>query len=35
VQLKKLSADGRVDALGVAQELFALDEGTPSSSVNK
>jgi glutamyl-tRNA reductase len=35
VQLKKLSADGRVDALGVAQELFALDEGAPSSSVNK
>ena len=27
VQLKKLSADGRVDALGVVQELFALDEG--------
>jgi glutamyl-tRNA reductase len=40
VQLKKFSADGRVDALGVAQELFALDEGappasTPSSSANK
>ncbi|WP_324733361.1 glutamyl-tRNA reductase [Pseudomonas paeninsulae] len=31
VQLKKLSADGRVDALGVAQELFALDEGAPSN----
>lgn len=31
VQLKKLSADGRVDALGVAQELFALDEGVPSN----
>ncbi|MGH8352283.1 MAG: glutamyl-tRNA reductase [Pseudomonas sp.] len=28
VQLKKLSADGRIDALAVAQELFALDEGT-------
>lgn len=27
VQLKKLSADGRFDALAVAQELFALDEG--------
>jgi glutamyl-tRNA reductase len=40
VQLKKFSADGRVDALGVAQELFALDEGaspasTHSSSANK
>jgi glutamyl-tRNA reductase len=40
VQLKKFSADGRVDALGVAQELFALDEGVPpalthSSSANK
>src|SRR3989344_5698764 len=40
VQLKKFSADGRVDALGVAQELFALDEGAPpasthSSSANK
>nr|WP_298166442.1 glutamyl-tRNA reductase [uncultured Pseudomonas sp.] len=40
VQLKKFSADGRIDALGVAQELFALDEGAPpasthSSSVNK
>ncbi|WP_439861006.1 glutamyl-tRNA reductase [Pseudomonas sp. MBLB4136] len=30
VQLKKLSADGRIDALAVAQELFALDEGVPS-----
>ena len=30
VQLKKLSAEGRVDALAVAQELFALDEGVPS-----
>ena len=27
VQLKKLSAEGRFDALGVVQELFALDEG--------
>ncbi|MBB2494507.1 glutamyl-tRNA reductase [Aquipseudomonas ullengensis] len=27
VQLKKISADGRYDALAVAQELFALDEG--------
>jgi glutamyl-tRNA reductase len=27
VQLKKLSAEGRVDALALAQELFALDEG--------
>ncbi len=40
VQLKKFSADGRIDALGVAQELFALDEGAPpasthGSSVNK
>jgi glutamyl-tRNA reductase len=35
VQLKKFSADGRVDALGVAQELFALDEGVPPGSVNK
>ena len=26
VQLKRLSADGRLDALAVAQELFALDE---------
>jgi len=32
VQLKKFSADGRADALGVAQELFALDEGAPSAS---
>ncbi len=31
VQLKKLSADGRFDALAVAQELFALNEG-PSKS---
>ncbi|MGL4316863.1 MAG: glutamyl-tRNA reductase [Pseudomonas sp.] len=27
VQLKKISAAGRLDALAVAQELFALDEG--------
>ncbi|WP_437884085.1 glutamyl-tRNA reductase [Pseudomonas sp. LRF_L74] len=27
VQLKKISADGRFEALAVAQELFALDEG--------
>ncbi|WP_068829827.1 glutamyl-tRNA reductase [Pseudomonas sp. BMS12] len=31
VQLKKISADGRYEALAVAQELFALDEG-PSKS---
>ena len=35
VQLKKFSATGRVDALGVAQELFALDEGASSGLVNK
>jgi glutamyl-tRNA reductase len=28
VQLKKLSAEGRVDALAMAQELFALHEGS-------
>jgi len=28
VQLKKLSAEGRVEALSMAQELFALHEGT-------
>lgn len=27
VQLKKFSADGHVEALAVAQELFALSEG--------
>ena len=27
VQLKKLSAEGRLDALAMAQELFALTEG--------
>ncbi|MBT8766166.1 glutamyl-tRNA reductase [Pseudomonas boanensis] len=32
VQLKKLSADGRFDALSVAQELFALDEGSDKRS---
>ncbi|MCO6059862.1 glutamyl-tRNA reductase [Pseudomonas sp. MOB-449] len=32
VQLKKLSADGRFDALAVAQELFALDEGPDKRS---
>ncbi|BAN50559.1 glutamyl-tRNA reductase [Metapseudomonas resinovorans] len=32
VQLKKLSADGRFDALAVAQELFALDEGSDKRS---
>ena len=31
VQLKKISADGRFDALAVAQELFALDEGESKS----
>jgi glutamyl-tRNA reductase len=34
VQLKKFSADGRVDALGVAQELFALDEGVAPASTH-
>jgi glutamyl-tRNA reductase len=28
VQLKKLSAEGRLDALAMAQELFALNEGS-------
>lgn len=28
VQLKKLSAEGRVEALSMAQDLFALHEGT-------
>ncbi|MES2821052.1 MAG: glutamyl-tRNA reductase [Pseudomonadota bacterium] len=32
VQLKKLSADGRLDALALAQELFALDEGMTDKS---
>ena len=31
VQLKKLSAEGRLDALALAQELFALDEGERKS----
>ncbi|MCU1716354.1 glutamyl-tRNA reductase [Pseudomonas sp. 5P_3.1_Bac2] len=35
VQLKKFSAAGRFDALGVAQELFALDEGASLSAINK
>ncbi|TRX75362.1 glutamyl-tRNA reductase [Pseudomonas mangiferae] len=30
VKLKKISADGRFEALAVAQELFALDEGPAS-----
>lgn len=30
VRMKKLTAEGRVDALSLAQELFALDEGAPS-----
>ncbi|MCC5725727.1 hypothetical protein LH483_28865, partial [Klebsiella pneumoniae] len=29
VQMKKMSAEGRIDALALAQELFALDEGAP------
>ena len=28
VQLKKLSAEGRVEALGIVQELFALQDHT-------
>src|SRR5690606_31408726 len=32
VQLKKLSADGRVDALSLTQELFALEPGEPDES---
>jgi len=35
VQLKKLTAEGRLDALAMAQELFALGEGAPSSSDKK
>ena len=27
--MKKLTAEGRVDALSLAQELFALDESAP------
>ncbi|MFJ2466449.1 glutamyl-tRNA reductase, partial [Pseudomonas sp. NPDC087615] len=34
VQLKKLSAEGRLDALAMAQELFAL-EGSPDSFSDK
>ncbi|MBF7141930.1 MULTISPECIES: glutamyl-tRNA reductase [Pseudomonas] len=33
VQLKKLSAEGRLDALAMAQELFALDEGATDRPV--
>ena len=29
VRMKKLTAEGRVDALSLAQELFALDESAP------
>jgi len=32
VQLKKLSAEGRLDALAMAQELFALNEGSTDKS---
>ena len=35
VQLKKLSAEGRLDALAMAQELFALGEGSSDSSADK
>ena len=35
VQLKKLSAEGRLDALAMAQELFALGEGSSHSSADK
>lgn len=31
VQLKKFSAEGRVEALATAQELFALNEGSPDN----
>jgi glutamyl-tRNA reductase len=33
VQLKKLSAEGRVDALAMAQELFALNEGSTDKTL--
>ena len=33
VQLKKLSAEGRLDALAMAQELFALNEGSTDKSL--
>ena len=29
VRMKKLTAEGRIDALSLAQELFALDESAP------
>ncbi|OII56715.1 glutamyl-tRNA reductase, partial [Pseudomonas putida] len=32
VQLKRLSAEGRLDALAMAQELFALNEGSTDKS---
>ena len=35
VQLKKLSAEGRLDALAMAQELFALNEGSSDSFSDK
>ena len=35
VQLKKLTAEGRLDALAMAQELFALGEGSPDSFSDK
>jgi glutamyl-tRNA reductase len=35
VQLKKLSAEGRLDALAMAQELFALGEGPSDSFSDK
>ncbi len=35
VQLKKLSAEGRLDALAMAQELFALGEGSSDSFSDK
>jgi len=35
VQLKKLTAEGRLDALAMAQELFALGEGASDSSSDK
>ena len=35
VQLKKLTAEGRLDALAMAQELFALGEGSSDSFSDK
>ncbi len=35
VQLKKLTAEGCLDALAMAQELFALGEGSPDSFSDK